>query len=203
MSDLGDNGYLYCHVNCGNITEKLCVSCHLPFCSVHKSEFDPTYCSDCVSISNTVIVSKPLTDDEGVTHQGRQLILTGEAWMRSKDVISKMTDVELKGKLEALCQAVHEAEMVLDYRKIQRNQVENELDARLSKRHTRIRLISALDGVHKISNGVTKAQGKPSGAVDNVKDALGALKKLGLNKDAIANVLLKLAQSQKAKENKP
>jgi hypothetical protein len=183
-----------CHVCSSNIVVGLCASCHLHFCEKHVSEFDGSLCSTCVSIANTIIQSKPLIDEDGVTHQGRQLVLTGETWMRNRDIISMMTDAELEAKLESMTKAVHEAEMVLDYRRIQRNQLENEKSSRLSRKLGRLRLISAVDHVHKASpttNGKAK--------VDAVKDVFGALKGLGLNKDAIANVLLKLAQS-KAKE---
>lgn len=193
------NGKLYCHINCGKETNKLCVSCQLPFCEAHESEFDRSYCSDCVSISNTIVTSKPLVDDEEVTHKGRQLVLTGEAWMRSRDVIAKMTDQELAAKLEALKEAVHEAEMVLDFRRIVYSQVENEQSSRLSRKLSRLRLISAVGEAHKIE--VSTNKGVAQDAKSNLSDALKALKQMGLNKDAIANVLLKLNQQQKAKEN--
>jgi len=110
-----------------------------------------------------------------------------------------MTDTELEGKLVALKEAVHEAEMVLDYRRIIHGQVENEKSGRFSKKLQRLRLISAVDGVHKAASGEKKVNGtkQPSEAVKNATDALSALKKMGLNKDAIANVLLKLAQTKK------
>lgn len=177
-----------------------CVSCHKYFCTEHMSEFDRTLCSSCVSYANTMIEKKPIIDEDGVKHKGYQLILTGEAWMRSRDVISKMTDGELDVKLEVLKRAVHEAEMVLDYRRIIHNQVENEKSGRLSRKLGRLRLISAVDQAHKSVPHIIDGS-KPKVSVNNVKDALGALGKLGLNKDAIANLLLKLAQS-KTKETK-
>lgn len=174
-----------------------CASCHLLFCVIHTSEFDDSLCSACVSFESVGITKRALVDEDNVTHKGSQLILTGEAWMRSRDVIGQMTDVELTAKLEVLKKAVHEAEMVLEYRRIIRNQVQGEISDRLSKKLSRLRRISAVDAAHKEIkpqkiNGQVKQQ-------NTVKDALGALGKMGLNKDAIANVLLKLAQT-KAKE---
>jgi len=114
--------------------------------------------------------------------------------MRNRDIIAKMTDVELEAKLTALKQAVHEAEMILDFRKIAKTQVESEIGDRYSRKLGRRRLIGAMDSVHK-SN--TKIPGTPNEKVEVAKDALKALKNLGLNKDAIANLLIKMTQKAK------
>src|SRR5215469_7843965 len=127
----------------------MCTGCHRYYCHSHTSEFDSSLCSDCVSFANTVIARSPIKSPDGVTHQGSQLLLTGESWMRSRDVIAQMTDLELEAKLVTLKKAVHEAEMILDYRRIIYNQVENEKSARLSKKLGRLRLISAVDLAHK------------------------------------------------------
>lgn len=182
-----------CHICGEGDSIKNCLSCKKNFCFIHRSSLDNSYCSACIDFQNTRIENKPLVDDEGVQHKGRHLILTGETWMRNRDIISKMTDVELEAKLTALKQAVHEAELVLDFRKIALNQVENEKGERYSRKLGRRRLISAMDGVHK---NATKVAGSQSEKVEIAKDALKTLKNLGLNKDAIANVLLKLAQQK-------
>ena len=187
------NGTLHCRV-CNAECKTICRSCNRPFCELHCSSLDSTYCAPCIDFTNTRIESKPLIDDEGNQHKGRHLILTGETWMRNRDIIAKMTDVELEAKLVALKEAVHEAELVLDFRKIARTQVESEIGDRYSRKMGRRRLIGAMDSVHK---NATKVAGSPSEKIEIAKDALGALKKLGLNKDAIANVLLKLAQQKK------
>lgn len=175
----------------------VCASCHKYYCPAHESEFDKSLCSVCVSISNTIINSKPLVDEDGVSHKGRQLILTGESWMRSRDVISMMTDQELEAKLSTMKQAVHEAEMVLDYRRIIHNQLENEKSGRLSKKLSRLRLISSVDHLHKNSLQQTPSQANQAKKNDNLKDALDALSKMGLNKEAVTNLLIRLAQQKK------
>jgi hypothetical protein len=181
-----------CHL-CQQLGEFVCKACNKPFCAAHVSSLDGSFCTGCVDFQNTRIESKPLIDEDGVTHKGRQLILTGETWMRNRDIIAKMTDVELQAKLTALGEAVHEAEMVLDFRRIAKTQVESEIGDRYSRKVGRRRLIGALDSVHK-----SKAPpGSGAEKVEIAKDALAMLKKLGLNKDAIANVLLKLAQKGK------
>jgi hypothetical protein len=186
------NGTLHCHL-CQVECLSLCQACHKPFCDKHVSSLDNSFCIACVDFQNTRIESKPLVDDEGVTHKGRHLILTGETWMRNRDVIAKMTDVELEAKLTSLKTAVHEAEMILDFRRIALSQVESEKGDRYSRKLSRRRLIGAMDSVHK---SATKVAGTPSEKVEVAKDALKALKNLGLNKDAVANILLKLAQQK-------
>jgi hypothetical protein len=188
------NGESSCHI-CGlEHPHGVCSACKKAFCYSHRSSLDDAFCAQCVDFVNTRIETKPLIDDEGVQHKGRQLILTGETWMRNRDIIAKMTDVELEAKLTALKEAVHEAEMILDFRKIARTQVESEIGDRYSRKLGRRRLISAMDSVHK-SN--TKIPGSPNEKVEIAKDALKALKNMGLNKDAIANILIKMTQKAK------
>ena len=187
------NGKLLCSI-CQRECVSVCRSCNKSFCEIHASSLDSSYCAPCVDFSNTRIESKPLIDIEGTQHKGRQLILTGETWMRNRDIIAKMTDVELEAKLTALKQAVHEAEMILDFRKIAKTQVESEIGDRYSRKLGRRRLIGAMDSVHK---NASKIPGTATEKVEVAKDALKALKNLGLNKDAVANVLLKLAQQKK------
>jgi hypothetical protein len=190
-----DNGTSQCHV-CGlEHPHGVCSACKKAFCYSHRSSLDDSYCSACVDFQNTRIENKPLVDDEGVTHKGRQLLLTGETWMRNRDIISKMTDIELEAKLTALTQAVREAEMILDFRRISKQQVENEKGDRYSKKLGRRRLIGAMDNVHK---SATKVAGTENEKVTIAKDAISGLKKLGLNQTTIANILLKLSQGKKS-----
>jgi hypothetical protein len=189
------NGGSHCYACEEQINISVCKACTNLFCSLHSSQLDHAFCTACIDFSNTRIESKPVVDKEGVSHKVRQLILTGETWMRNRDIIAKMTDVELEAKLTAITQAVREAEMILDFRRIAKTQLESEKGDRYSRKLGRRRLIGAMDSVHK---SATKIPGTPNEKVEVAKDALKMLKNLGLNKDAIANVLLKLAQSKKA-----
>ncbi len=191
---MSTNGESHCYACDEQINISICKACTNLFCSIHASQLDHTFCMACIDFSNTRIESKPLIDLEGVAHKGRQLILTGETWMRNRDIIAKMTDVEVEAKLTAITQAVHEAEMILDFRRIAKTQLESEKGDRYSRKLGRRRLIGAMDSVHK---SATKIPGTQSEKVEVAKDALKMLKNLGLNKDAIANVLLKLAQTKK------
>lgn len=201
MEDEGPRCHVCQRAEEPNERHGLCASCHKVFCTQHQSDFDRTLCSVCVSISNTILTVKPLIDEDGVAHKGRHMILTGEAWMRSRDVICNMTDNELEGKLLALKESVHEAEMVLDYRRIIYSQVENEKSARLSRKLSRLRLIAGVGAAHKVARATNGAGGggtqTKGEAFETTKQALGALKGMGLSKDQIANLLMKLAQGVK------
>ena len=188
------NGESHCYACEEQINITVCKACGNLFCEAHASQLDRSFCTVCIDFSNTRIESKPVVDIEGVSHKVRQLILTGETWMRNRDIIAKMTDVELEAKLTAITQAVREAEMILDFRRIAKTQLESEKGDRYSRKLGRRRLIGAMDSVHK---SATKVAGTPNEKVEVAKDALKMLKNLGLNKDAIANVLLKLAQTKK------
>jgi len=109
-----------------------------------------------------------------------------------------MTDIELAAKLISLKKAVHEAEMILDYRRIIYNQVENEKGARLSKKLGRLRLISAVDAAHKAT--VPQPAARQQAPVRDALKALGGLTLDGktLTKDQIANVLIQLAKAKGA-----
>ena len=188
------NSELGCHICGGEPPFSTCRSCHKPFCHDHASSLDAEFCVRCIDFQNTRIESKPLVDDEGVTHKGRQLVLTGETWMRNRDIISQMTDVELRAKVTALKQAVKEAEMILDFRRIHVCQAENEEGDRYSKKLGRRRLIGAMDSVHK---NATKVSGSSNEKVEVARDVIKSLKGLGLNQTAIANLLLKFSQGKK------
>jgi hypothetical protein len=179
--------------SCQTLTKFLCISCQRSYCPACASRLDPTYCKECGSAE---IKNEPLVDDEGVVKKGRHILLSGEAWMRSRDVISKMTDVELEAKLTALKEAVHEAELILDYRRIIYAQAQNEKEARGHKRIARLRergkMLRSMDAV-KQRVASKSPKGDKLGA-EGAADAMSALKKMGLNKEMIAQLLFKLAQ---------
>lgn len=179
---------------CQEITHKLCEVCSRAYCVAHESSIDPQTCVECISISNTSVTSEPLVDNKGVTHQGQKIHLVGEAWIRSKDVIARMTDQELRAKLLALQEAVKEAQIVLDYRRITHSWVENELEERTSKKMSRLRLIKNVSHAHELGKDL---KGTPSAeknkALGDVMKALGAI---GLNKEQILQFLAKAAQKK-------
>jgi hypothetical protein len=185
-----DNGKTLCFFCIEPAQAELCKSCQRPFCPKHRSEMDKSLCIECLNTSNLIVESKELIDPEGVHKNGRTIVLSGEAWMRSRELISNMTDVELEAKIKAYQEAVWEAEKVLDYRRIMLGQAQHEGAERYSKKLSRLRLIKAVDKTHHVAGSTVKEKS------ENIKGALGALSKLGLKKDQIAQILLKLAQKK-------
>lgn len=190
MREVPENGETLCFFCINKAQSALCKTCQRPYCSHHKSEMDDSLCVECVNTKNTLVKSEELVDEEGVHKQGRHIVLSGEAWMRSRELISNMTDVELEAKIKAYQEAVWEAEKVLDYRRIMLGQAQHEGAERYSKKLSRLRLIKAVDKTHHVAGSTVKEKS------ENIKGALGALSKLGLKKDQIAQILLKLAQKK-------
>lgn len=184
------NGTTLCFFCPSEAKALLCKTCQRPFCASHASPMDSSLCVECVNTSNLEIESKELIDEDGVHKSGRSITLSGEAWMRSRVLISNMTDIELEGYIRATQEAVWEAEKVLDYRRIMLGQAQHEGAERYSKKLSRLRLIKAVDKTHHVQGATVKEKS------ENIKGALGALGKLGLNKAQIAQILLNLAKKK-------
>lgn len=132
---------------CDSEAKDRCNFCMRPFCVHHQSAFDMTLCTDCVGFENTHVTGTHIIEDEDgnkIKSKAKKIVLTGEAWVRNRELISRMSDMCLEAKLIALKEAVREAELVLDFRRITLSQVENEKTTRYSKRLGRLRLADAL-----------------------------------------------------------
>lgn len=177
------------------IHKELCRICQRPYCQEHTSPMDASLCIECVNLTNSSIKSEPLIDSEGVTKQNaRRIILSGEGWLRERKLIANMTDIELDSYISAHQEAVHEAEMILDHRRImlghaKHQQAEN-YNKKVRARSERVKLIGAVAKVHNIAGDTIKDKS------ENISKALGALGKLGLTKDQIAAVLLNLTKNK-------
>lgn len=180
---------------CTSVGKGMCRTCSRYYCESHTSPMDVSLCMECVNFVNTSTTSVPLVDEDGVTKQNaRKILLTGESWMRSRELISNMTDIELEAKIRSYQDAVHEAELVLDYRRIMLGQAQHEGAERYNKkiraRSERVKLLGAVDKVHKVAGSTIKEKG------ENISKALGALGKLGLTKEQIASILLNVSKNK-------
>jgi hypothetical protein len=182
-----------------------CQTCRLPICRRHRSE-DYLSCTSCYNPMkiHDDIKDEPLIGPDEVRHKGRQIVLTGEAWMRRKVIISEMTDDELREELKIFQAAVREAEVILDYRRIIKNQVENSLELRTTKfsRLQLLRMTNEANERAKLNGEASPLHAKRSisvGEGNDLKSAMGALSKLGLSKEKLILLIQKLAQN---KENK-
>lgn len=176
-------------------SEGLCRNCQRPYCPEHTSPMDSSLCVECVNFANTSVSSEPLISEDGVVKQNaRKIVLSGESWIRQRKLIANMTDIELESYISAHQEAVHEAEVILDYRRIGLSQGQHEKAERynkeIRKRSDRRKLLGAVDTAHKISGASLKDK-----MVDMTK-ALGALSKLGLGKAQIAAILENLSKAK-------
>lgn len=185
-----DNGTTLCFFCTTELTGDiiLCRNCNRPYCVEHTSPMDRLLCTECVSFANTSVSSEPLIDSEGVTKQNaRKIILSGESWIRQRKLICNMTDIELDSYISAHQEAVHEAEIIWEYRKIGLSQGQHEKAERYNKklraRSERGKLLGAVDKAHKISGSPLKDK------MEDMSKAIGALGKLGLGKAQIAAIL--------------
>lgn len=176
-------------------SEGLCRNCQRPYCPEHTSPMDKSICSECVSLANTSILTEKLIDEDGVVKKNaRRIVLSGEGYLRNRKLIANMTDIELDSYISAHQEAVHEAEMILDYRKIMLGHAQHEGAERYNKktraRSERAKLLGAVDKVHKVAGSNVKEKS------ENISKALGALGKLGLSKEQITAILLNLTKNK-------
>ena len=84
---------------CDTPPKSMCRHCGQDFCDSHSSRYDDRFCSNCIGDENTKFEDLPLIDDEGVTHQGRQIRLIGEGWPHALEMLSALSDEELELKI--------------------------------------------------------------------------------------------------------
>src|SRR5262249_16391487 len=126
-------------------------------------------------------------------------VLTGEAWVRNRELISRLADMELNAKIIALREAVHEAEMILDFRRITLSQAENE---KLT-RHTRsLRRIQLEDAIYRREHpDAPRPEPRTKKEQASVADAtIKVLMKLGMTKEVAMGVILKMSQAKEGKK---
>ena len=95
-----------------------CIKCNQDFCPDHLSMLDSEYCNNCLPLESAETVEEPLVDEEGVTHKGRHIIVTGEIYQTQARAISDRTDEELEIWITHYQELVKDAEKTLEYRRI-------------------------------------------------------------------------------------
>lgn len=163
-----------------------CLQCKSFYCVQHTSKVDPDYCDNCLRIAAVQTTSGTLTDDEGVTHTGRSIQLTGEFWMEMQRDVLSMSDKELEDHVLHLQQAVREIEVIRDYRRIALAHGENEVEARKSSKLRRLRLIKDVRTGKLTVASATQSRSRPKNAVQS---AVEKLKALGLSQEQIIAAL--------------
>lgn len=95
-----------------------CIKCGQDFCPEHLSMLDNEYCNNCLPLESAGTKDEPLVDEEGVTHKGRHIIVTGEIYQTQARAISDRTDEELEIWISHYQELVRDAEKTLEYRRI-------------------------------------------------------------------------------------
>lgn len=103
---------------CGAAPASHCIKCGKDFCPEHLSMLDNEYCGVCLPLTSAETRDEPLVDEEGVTHKGRHIIVTGEIYQTQARAISDRTDEELEVWISHYQELVKDAEKTLEYRRI-------------------------------------------------------------------------------------
>lgn len=155
---------------CGELASRICSHCGQDFCSKH------------LCITHELGSERiPLTDEDGVTHQGRRIRLIGEGWPTELAMINNMSDEELETHIRGLQELLKRAIETTDYALVSIARAEYVRDY---KRHSRY--VAAIKRREKFEKqGALRLNGKKyraSGA--KVPDDIAALMKLfGINQE--------------------
>ena len=132
-------------------TDTKCPTCLWSFCVLCASSLDPQYCHLCCSDVNTELIEEPLVDTEGVQHAGRALHPTPVAgatyYSPRLDIdgvtlcktISQMDMSELEAYIVQYKHLVHQAETILDRRRVVLGTSQLELSERKQSEQRRLR----------------------------------------------------------------
>lgn len=178
--------------NCDENVAGKCKKCGSDFCITHASEVDPVnYCILCLIPDEVGLTESPLIDKDGVQHKGRTLTNLGEAYKSTNKLISEMTDVEISGFITMYKVLLHDAERVVDYRRITLASAEHE------KYERQVGSLRMVGGTYRFGTtdapaGVrTKVARTPKANTVDAKAAqvLKSLKALGLTPEMLTALL--------------
>lgn len=164
-----------CHAD----ATEVCQMCHGPMCVDHISSIDPLYCNACISSEPTCIgiSESPLTDEENVTHEGRLIHPTGEAYKTIPSAIAEMSDAELSIYIDNMKAMVKQAESTTEYRRIALGTATLEQDGRAQAARRRLRGIKVVSAGSRTINANAKgpavgaSAAKIAGVVEKLKTA--------------------------------
>ena len=171
-------------------TIRKCATCLWDFCPLCASHLDPQYCHLCLAEPDVHFVQKPLVDEDGVTHEGRELQPDPNArFFQPKfgtlcKTISEMREAELEEYINYYRNLVKQAETALDFRRVVLGSAQLELSQRQDATRRKLRADKTKYPVKTLTvdkNGAGKK--KTAGVADMIK-MLEMLKQLQKNREA-------------------
>jgi hypothetical protein len=154
---------------CGVLRDvTFCRHCGQDFCKNHSSKYNSLICQDCVTAANLGILSEPLQDEEGVTHQGRKIRLIGEGWPNSLRYIKDLSDSELEAEIASLQALLEEAIKTADFARISIAAREFDRDYRSHSRY-----VAAVKRREKIQQGAVRLNSKQHRVGEKQAEKLG------------------------------
>jgi hypothetical protein len=153
-------------------TTMACRMCGNSYCETHASKAEPTFCESCTATPKLEITEKPLIDEDGVLHNGREISIKGETWFSQCRIISELSEVELPKWVDKYRMMLHDAERAKEYRQIMLSALELE---QADRAHTKAR---ALRYVKVPTTAAKQAAAKPRR--DKIQSVVELLKSAGL-----------------------
>lgn len=188
------------HENTMPFERKRCKTCGALICPLCWSILDPNFCRACLNESDAELKSQPLTDTEGVTHEGRVIqpapnskFFAPRFGTLAKS-ISEMSDLDLEAYIRSYKELVRQAEVALDFRRVVLGSSQLEQAQRSDKQRRLLRNDKTKYAVKTLT--VDKNTGKPKKQAASTADLvrmMEALRQLSENR-------LKKEQATKASQ---
>lgn len=168
--------------HCGKKPSRICEDCQGYFCDDHGSVVEPNFCQMCLGLESVDYTSAPLLDEEGVpVPTGRRITLYGTRYKTLAQKLADMNEQQLAVHIDYHKTLVHEAEKVLEYRRIALSSAELELEERKAQNKRKRR---ALERVFNIGTA------NRSNVEKTQADAIfKALKNMGVTKEKFEAIL--------------
>jgi hypothetical protein len=170
---------------CHSLCFKVCPTCKGGFCDEHTSPVDDAVCSLCLPDSVVVIEEKPLIDDEGVSHEGKLIVPSGEGFKTLPHQIVELSDYQLKARIQYYKEKIRQLEKSLEYHRISLSTMELEDAGREVIRDKKLRGVKVAVGGGVKIGGSTNGKAKPLDA----KGLADLLKAKGISADVLRGIL--------------
>jgi len=167
-----------------------CPTCLWAFCPDCASTLDPKYCRLCLSEPDVHFVEKPLKDEDGVVHEGRELTPDPNARFFQPrfgtlcKTISEMREAELEEYINYYRNLVKQAETALDFRRVVLGSAQLELSQRQDATRRRLRADKTKYPVKTLTVNKDGAGKKKTAGVADMIKMLEMLKQLQKNREA-------------------